>query len=147
VIEQQPKTLSSKWLKHRFEVNDVKAIVLTSALVLAGCASSQRMDIADLNYYQIDCSKYEEQRDFLKSQMTTSTDRLASLFNTASLVGQIASRMDGTYSQHEATRDRRYDAVAKVLLSRLNRTCIPGYQEPGVCDLATPESAACQSLR
>ena len=120
---------------------------LLAASTLVGCASSQRMDIADLDYYQIDCSKYEEQHAFLTSQMTTTADRLSSMFNTASLLGQIGTRIDGTYDQHEATRSRRYDAVVRVHLDRLNRKCVPGYQTPGVCDLARPESPACQSMR
>ena len=123
----------------------VSSILVASALV--GCASSQRMDIADLDYYQIDCSKYEEQHAFLRSQMTSRSDKLSSMFNTASLLGQIGTRMDGTYDQHEATRNRRYDAVVKVQLRALNERCVPGYQTPGVCDLARPESPACQSLR
>ena len=121
------------------------SVLLMSTLV--GCASSQRMDIADLDYYQIDCSKYKEQHAFLRSQMTTSADKLSSMFNTSSILGQIGTRIDGTYDQHEATRGRRYDAVVRLKLDQLNRNCVPGYQTPGVCDLARPESPACQNMR
>ena len=124
-----------------------RVLPILTALALVGCASSQRMDIADLDYFQIDCSKYEEQKAFLKSQLTTPADRMASLFNTASIMGQIGTRMDGTYDQHEATRSRRYDAVVKLHLRNLNERCVPGYQTPGVCDLARPESPACQNMR
>ena len=120
---------------------------LLALTTLVGCASSQRMDIADLDRYHIDCSKYEEQHAFLRSQLTSPSDKLASMFNTASILGQIGTRMDGTYDQHEATRSRRYDAVVKVHLRNLNEKCVPGYQTPGVCDLARPESPACQSMR
>ena len=122
-------------------------LVLLSSLVLVGCASSQRMDIADLDYYQIDCSKYEEQQAFLRSQMTSPVDKLNSVFNTSSIWGQLGTRMEGTYGQHEATNSRRYDAVARVKLRTLNERCVPGYQTPGVCDLARPGSPACQSMR
>lgn len=123
----------------------MRAIALASVLVLAGCASSQRMSIDDLNYYQIDCTKRAEQQAFLRSQLSTSTDRLSSLFNTAGIVGQITTRIDGTYSQHEATLRREYDAIARVKLMDLNTQC--GYGNSGVCDLSNPGSTACRSMR
>jgi hypothetical protein len=123
----------------------VRAIVLLPMLILAGCASSQRMSIGDLDYYQIDCNKRTEQQAFVRSQLTTPNDRLSSLFNTIGIVGQITTRIDGTYSQHEATLRREYDAIARVKLMDLNTHC--GYENPGVCNLATPGSAACRSMR
>jgi hypothetical protein len=123
----------------------VRAIALLPILILAGCASSQRMSIDDLNYYQIDCNKREEQQVFLRSQLSSPNDRLSSVFNTSSVLGQINTRLDGTYSQHEAIQRREYDAIARVKLMDLNTQC--GYSNPGVCDLANPRSAACRSVR
>jgi hypothetical protein len=123
----------------------VRAIALLPLLILAGCASSQRMSIDDLNYYQIDCNMRAEQQAFLRSQLTSSSDRLSSLFNTAGIVGQIATRIDGTHTQHEAMLSREYDAIVRVRLMDLNTYC--GYENPGVCDLANPGSTACRSMR
>lgn len=123
----------------------MRAIALLPMLILAGCASSQRMSIDDLNYYQIDCTKRAEQQAFLSSQLTSPDDRLSSLFNTAGIIGQITTRIDGTHSQHEATLRREYDAIVRVKLMDLNTQC--GYANPGVCDLADPGSTACRSMR
>ena len=123
----------------------MRAIVLLPMLILAGCASSQRMSIDDLNYYQIDCNKRAEQQEFLRSQLTSPQDRLSSVFNISSIMGQITTRIDGTHSQHEATLRREYDAIARVKLMDLNTQC--GYENPGVCDLANPGSTACRSMR
>jgi len=133
------------WLNRQHRVNTVRAIALLPLLLLVGCASSQRMSIDDLNYYQIDCDKRTEQQAFLRSQLTSPTDRLSSLFNTSSIMGQITTRMDGTHNQHEATIGREYDAIVRVRLMDLNTSC--GYENPGVCDLANPGSAACRSMR
>lgn len=122
-------------------------LVLLASLSLVGCASSQRMDIADFDHYQLDCSKYEEQRAFLESQMSNTNDRVVAAFSTGSTLTQIFSAMNGTFDQHKAMHGRRYDAVARVQLRNLNERCVPGYQTPGVCDLARPESPACQSMR
>ena len=122
-------------------------LVLLASLSLVGCASSQRMDIADFDHYKLDCSKYEEQRAFLESQMSNTNDRVVAAFSTGSTLTQIFSAMNGTYDQHKAIHGRRYDAVARVQLRDLNERCVPGYQTPGVCDLARPESPACQSMR
>ena len=104
------------------------------------------MSVDDLNYYQIDCSKRDEQIAFLKSQMSTVDDRLSSVFNTASLVGQIGTRIDGSYDQHQAIRNREYDAIARVKIDQLRR-CDTNYRNPNICDLARPESPACQNMR
>ena len=122
-------------------------LVLLASLSLVGCASSQRMDIADFDHYKLDCSKYEEQRAFLEIQMSNTNDRVVAAFSTGSTLTQIFSAMNGTYDQHKAIHGRRYDAVARVQLRDLNERCVPGYQTPGVCDLARPESPACQSMR
>ena len=122
-------------------------LVLLASLSLVGCASSQRMDIADFDHYKLDCSKYEEQRAFLESQMSNTNDRVVAAFSTGSTLTQIFSAMNGTFDQHKAIHGRRYDAVARVQLRDLNERCVPGYQTPGVCDLARPESPACQSMR
>ena len=122
-------------------------LVLLASLYLVGCASSQRMDIADFDHYKLDCSKYEEQRAFLESQMSNTNDRVVAAFSTGSTLTQIFSAMNGTYDQHKAIHGRRYDAVARVQLRDLNERCVPGYQTPGICDLARPESPACQSMR
>lgn len=122
-------------------------LVLLASLSLVGCASSQRMDIADFDHYKLDCSKYEEQRAFLESQMSNTNDRVVAAFSTGSTLTQIFSAMNGTFDQHKAIHGRRYDAVARVQLRDLNERCVPGYQTPGVCDLARPESPACQNMR
>ena len=122
-------------------------LVLLASLTLVGCASSQRMDIADFDQYKLDCSKYEEQRAFLESQMSNTNDRVVAAVNTGSTITQIFSSMNGTYNQHRAVNGRRYDAVARVQLRNLNERCVPGYQTPGVCDLARPESPACRNMR
>ena len=124
----------------------LRLVLLASlSLSLVGCASSQRMSIDDLNHYQIDCDRREEQIAFLHSQLTSPHDRLSSVLNTASLLGQIGTRMDGTYQQHRAVGNREFDAIARVKLMDLNTQC--GFSNPGVCDLAKPESPACRNMR
>jgi len=86
-----------------------KISVLAIAALLAGCAT-QRMDIADLNTYQIDCANKDAQIRFLESQLTTPNSRLASMF--------MLDRQ-----QAKAMTERQYDAIAKTKIWDIKTYC------------------------
>lgn len=52
-------------------------------LFVSGCATGpthRSMDVADLNYFKIDCSKKKEQIEFLQSQLSNGDDMLVARF-------------------------------------------------------------------
>lgn len=85
--------------------------ILAALALLAGCAT-QRMDIADLDTYRIDCANKDAQIRFLESQITTPNSRLASMF--------MFDRQ-----QANAMTERQYDAVVKAKIWDLKSHC-PG---------------------
>ena len=74
-----------------------------------------RMDIMDLNTFQIDCANKDAQIRFLESQLTTPNSRLASLFSP-------------NVVQNKVIHERQYDAVAKKLIWDLKTHCPPDYK-------------------
>lgn len=88
---------------------------LLAAAMIAGCATTPRMDIMDLQTFQIDCANKDAQIRFLESQLTTPNSRLAALFSL-------------NFSQSKAIYDRDYDATAKKLIWDLKSHCPSDYK-------------------
>jgi S-adenosylmethionine:diacylglycerol 3-amino-3-carboxypropyl transferase len=128
----------------------MKNIVIIVGVIatLTGCVTSpKRMNINDLDRYTVDCEYGPTQQVFLETQMPTLNDRIVSTNVTSSVVGSLVAWKEGSYDQHIATRNGRYAAVTRVKQDQLYRQCAPNYTNPNVCDLAFPESPACQRLR
>ena len=89
-------------------MNKLTAPLLLVAL-MSGCAT-MKMDIQDLNTFQIDCANKDAQIRFLESQLSTPNSRLASAFSF-------------DRSQRAAVNNREYDAVAKTLIWQLKTQC------------------------
>lgn len=124
----------------------MKQIVVIVGVItfLTGCVTSQkRMDINAYNHFKVDCTYAETQKAFVALQQPTRQDRINSTLATTGAVGVVKTVFEGSFNQHMATRDGRYTAISKTLEHQLNR-CDPNYVEPNVCDLAFPESPACQ---
>ena len=54
----------------------MKYLALLALVGITGCTTTSHMNVVDLNYYQIDCNRREEQMAFLQRQMPTRNDRL-----------------------------------------------------------------------
>lgn len=103
----------------------MKTLVITAviAAALTGCASSQRMSIEDLNNFQYDCSRYDEQREFLLKQYPSRRDRQAALLGVGSIMSMISSKVEGTYDQHQSIRTGELQATVKYKLHQLDVAC------------------------
>ncbi len=101
----------------------MKPLLISSLLLLTACSTPAKMDIVDLNYYQIDCNRREEQLAFLQRQMTTSNERLVNGLRMTSPLAVAGSILSGTYEQERATYDRRNDAAARLLIHQINSYC------------------------
>lgn len=111
----------------------MKTLVVLGVIVLAGCSTTSRMDIADLNHFQIDCNRREEQIAFLQQHMSTRTERLTNGLMMSSSAGVITTIGEGTYREHRALYDRRYDAVARLTIYQIQAYCPPPQPKPQGC--------------
>ena len=98
-------------------------VAAISVLVLAGCATRQRMDYNDLNRMKVDCKNKAAQEQFLKTQLTTPNERFISGLGLTSLSGSLMQMFNGTYEDNKRIFTRKYDAVAKTLLWELRTSC------------------------
>ena len=113
-----------------------KLLLAISALaVLSGCSTTTpaNMDVVDLNYYRIDCSRQEEQLAFLQRQIPTRQDRLNNGLRMTSVAGSVQSVVEGTYTENRATFDQRQQAIADNLIVSIRRHCPKPQPRPQSC--------------
>lgn len=105
----------------------MRALIAATAVVasLSGCSmtTTHRMDINDLNNFQIDCANKDAQIRFLESQMTREKEWAIASMEMHSLLGMINAANDGTLKQKQAMVDRKYDAIARVKIWDLRTYC------------------------
>ena len=103
----------------------MKLLIVIGSLVLltTGCTTTARMDFQGLNQFRIDCSKKQEQLDFLRSQWPSETEQLINGMMITSSVGYIASNADGTYRDRVYMDRGAYTSVLRKLIYDVKRTC------------------------
>lgn len=112
-------------------------LLLAAAVIaaLSGCTTTTpaNMDVVDLNYYQIDCKRREEQMAFLQRQIPSQHDRLVNGLRMTSVSGSVQSAFEGTYTENRATFDRRQQAIADNLILSIRRHCPAPEPKPQSC--------------
>lgn len=103
------------------------------AMLVSACTTPSKMNVVDLNYYQIDCNQQEEQLAFLQRQMPTRNERYINALRMTSMTGSILSVSDGTYMEERATFDRRQEAIARLIIYQIHSQCPPPKPKPQGC--------------
>ena len=113
----------------------MKYLILLSVLLFAGCSTTtpSRMSLDDLNYYQIDCSRRDEQLAFIRSQMPTRNERYMNALQMTSMIGVASSIHNGTYADDRGTFDRRQESIARVIIHQIEFNCPPLPPQPQGC--------------
>lgn len=92
-------------------------LILAMAVLATGCTTTSKMSVADLNDYKIDCSKKDQQIEFLYSQIPSRGDQAANAFILTGITSTVVTTMDGTY-------DRRREAYRghnrAIILSKID---------------------------
>jgi len=91
--------------------------------IVSGCTTTAHMDRVTLNSMRIDCSKKQEQIDFLRSQLPSATDNLINGLMIRSSGGIINSMYDGTYNDRvDQDRGGMSNAV-RLQIYNIQKTC------------------------
>jgi hypothetical protein len=101
-------------------------LLMLAPIVLANitsCATRQRMDYEDLIRLQLDCKNKDAQIRFLKTQLTTTGERMIAAFNSTSLLSILGQQINGTYEDNQRIYKRQYDAAAKGLIWEARTFC------------------------
>ena len=112
-------------------------LALFAILCFSGCTTTSKMNVVDLNYYQIDCERRDEQLAFLRRQMPTKNERIINGLQMTSVIGTVSSISNGTYAEERATFDRRQEAIARLII----------YQIEAYCPAPTPKPQGCVHIR
>jgi len=111
----------------------MKLLFVFAAVLLAGCTTPSRMNVQDLNHYQIDCSRREEQLAFLQGFFPTPNERIVNGLRITSPLGIVDTTADGTYYEERAMYDRRQESIARVIIHQIHSYCPAPRPQPQGC--------------
>lgn len=119
----------------------MRLVLAISLLALAGCSTTttSKMDVVDLNRFQIDCKYRDEQIAFLQGQIPTVNDRWRNALRITSPVASAVSIADGTYYEERAMFDRRQEHIAKNLIRTIHDWCPAPVARPQGCVTVTEQ--------
>lgn len=93
------------------------------SMLVTGCTTTARMSERDLNNFKIDCSKKQEQIDFLRSQWPSDRDKFINAFTVTSSGGFVLSSLDGTYEDRRKLNDGYHTSTIRILIYQIQSTC------------------------
>ena len=92
-------------------------------VLLAGCTTTARMSHQDISYMQIDCTKKQQQLDFLRSQWPSENERIVNGLMITSSMGFISSVVDGTYQERKDWMDGYLTNALRMKITTIRERC------------------------
>jgi hypothetical protein len=90
---------------------------------LAGCTTTARMSRHDIDNIRIDCTKKQEQLDFLRSQWPSDNERIVNGLMLTSAAGFVSSVADGTYQSRQDWNNSGLTNALRIKLDQVKSTC------------------------
>ena len=92
-------------------------------VLLAGCTTTARMSHQDIGHMQIDCTKKQEQLDFLRNQWPSDNERIVNGLMITSSMGFFNSIVDGTYQERKDWMDGYLTNALQMKITRIRERC------------------------
>ena len=92
-------------------------------VLLAGCTTTARMSHREISYMQIDCTKKQQQLDFLRSQWPSENERIVNGLMITSSMGFINSVVDGTYQERKDWMDGYLINALRMKIRTIREQC------------------------
>lgn len=92
-------------------------------VLLAGCTTTARMTHREISYMQIDCTKKQEQLDFLRSQWPSDNERIVNGLIITSTMGFVSSVADGTYQERKDWMDGYLINALRMKIRTIREQC------------------------
>ena len=108
-------------------------LAICGIAVLSGCSTASRMDVEDLNYFRVDCSRRHEQLAFLERQMPSQSERYINGMRMTSPISVFISVVDGTYYESRAMYNDRQQDIARTLIYQIKSHCPELQAKPQGC--------------
>jgi hypothetical protein len=87
------------------------------------CTTPARMSANELSNFQYDCSKREEQYQFLESQKYTENERFMTALQMTSILGIVSNIFNGTADDSRDAMDGKHEAMIKHKQRILREQC------------------------
>lgn len=101
-----------------------KLLILAVVVSQAACTTTPaRMSFQELSTFKVDCSRREEQYQFLESQKYTVNDRLKLAFQLTSVVGLASNAANGTLQDSSDALDSKHEAMIKHAQREIRQQC------------------------
>jgi hypothetical protein len=82
-----------------------------------------RMSFQELSTFKVDCSRREEQYQFLESQKYSAADRLKLAFQLTSVLGIASNVSNGTMQDSSDALDSKHEAMIKHAQREIRQQC------------------------
>ena len=102
---------------------DITKYLPLTLLLLAGCTTTARMNRHDIDNITIDCTKKQQQLDFLRSQWPSNNERIINGLMISSSVGFVSSVADGTYQDLRDLNDGGLTSTIRLTIDQIKSTC------------------------
>lgn len=100
--------------------------LLTVAIFLSQTACTTvptRMSFDELRTFRVDCSRRDEQYQFLESQKYTVNDRLKLAFQNTSMLGILSNNRLGTSQDNSDALAMKHEAMIKHAQQEIRQQC------------------------
>lgn len=101
---------------------DLKKYLPLIVLLLVGCTTTARMTRQEIDNMGFDCAHKQEQIDFLKSQMISGDEYIASGMMVTSVLGYLSTNADGTYQQRRDFMNG-YNSGIRIKIDQVKQVC------------------------
>ena len=101
-----------------------KTIIAVICLSQAACTTvPDRMSFNELRTFKVDCSRRDEQYQFLESQKYTVNDRLKVALQMTSIVGIVSNAYNGTMKDSEDAMAMKHEAMINHAQMEIREHC------------------------
>ena len=101
----------------------MKQLIILIAMLSAGCTTTARMDRANFEAMQIDCTRKQEQLDFLRAQWPSQNELISNGMMITSSIGYILTNADGTYEKRRNMADGGYTSSLRLKIEQVKSVC------------------------
>ena len=100
-----------------------KLFLIGLCLTQVACTTPSRMSYQDLSTFKVDCSRRDEQYQFLESQKYSQLERLKVAFGMTSILGIVSNAYNGTTQDSSDTLNFKHEAMIKHAQREIRQQC------------------------
>lgn len=100
-----------------------KILLIAICVTQAACTTPSRMSFQELSTFKVDCSRRNEQYQFLESQKYSQWDRIKVALQMTSVAGILSNEYNGTAQDSADTLSFKHEAMIKHAQMEIRQQC------------------------